>query len=83
MKKPLETFSGFSKMERPKRLELNTGKAEPTEHATVVNPANTTDTQLSTHATELNEIAAIWPALNREIRTAVLTLIRVSKRDAT
>jgi hypothetical protein len=37
-----------------------------------------TDTQLSTHAAELVEIAAAWPGLNREIQAAVLTLIRVA-----
>ena len=78
-----DVSSGFSKMERAKRLELNAGNSEITELVSVVNSPKATDTQLSTHAAELAEIAAIWPGLSREIRTAVLNLIRVSKRDAT
>ena len=70
-------------MERAKRLELNAGKPETSEQSAVMKSANSTDTQLSTHAAELVEIAAAWARLSREIQTAVLTLIRVSRRDAT
>ena len=65
-------------MERAKRLELNAGNSEPFERIAVVNSGNVPDTQLSTHAAELVEIAAAWPGLSREIQTAVLTLIRVA-----
>jgi hypothetical protein len=65
-------------MERAKRLELNAGNPEATDQISVVNSANAVDTQLSTHAAELVEIAAAWPGLSREIQTAVLTLIRVA-----
>ena len=65
-------------MERAKRLELNAGKLEATEQIAVVNSADAVDTQLSTHAAELAEIAAAWTRLSREIQTAVLTLIRVA-----
>jgi hypothetical protein len=70
-------------MERAKRLELTDSNPESSESLAVVNSKNAADTQLSTHAAELVEIAAAWPGLNREIKAAVLTLIRVSKRDAT
>jgi len=80
-KKPLETSSGFPKMERAKRLELNAGRSETAEQTTVVNSANTTDTQLSTHAAEVVEIGAAWPRLSREIQTAVLTLVRVGSKN--
>jgi hypothetical protein len=66
------------KMERAKRLELNAENPEATDQISVVNSANAVDTQLSTHAAELVEIAAAWPGLSREIQTAVLTLIRVA-----
>ena len=66
-------------MERAKRLELIAGKPEPSEHTIVANSANTTDTQLSTHAgNELAEIISAWPSLNPEVRAAVLTLVRVA-----
>ncbi len=64
-------------MERAKRLELSAAKPETSEQSGVMKSANSTDTQLSTHAAQLVEIAAAWPELNREIRAAVLTLIRV------
>ena len=70
-------------MERAKRLELSAVKPETHEPIVVVNSVNTNDTQLSTHATELAEIATLWPALSCEIRSAVLNLIRASKRHAT
>ena len=70
-------------MERAKRLELNAAKPETFEQSAVMKSANSANTQLSTHAAELAEIAVAWPVLNREIQAAVLTLIRVSKRDAT
>jgi hypothetical protein len=66
-------------MERAKRLELIAGKPEPSEHTIVANSANTTDTQLSTRAgLELAEIVSAWPRLRPEIRTAVLTLVRLA-----
>ncbi len=70
------------KMERAKRLELNAAKLETAEPVSVANSASMTDTQLSMHAAELAEIAAAWPGLSREIQAAVVTLIRVSRRDA-
>ncbi|MEO8206481.1 MAG: hypothetical protein ABI615_09895 [Chthoniobacterales bacterium] len=70
-------------MERAKRLELSTAKPETSEQSGVMKSANSANTQLSTHAAELAEIAAAWPGLSREIQSAVLTVIRVSRRDAT
>jgi hypothetical protein len=78
-----DVSSGFNKMERAKRLELRPANSEEAEHSSVANFSKAIDSQLSTHASELAEISAIWPGLSREIRTAVLNLIRVSKRDAT
>jgi uncharacterized protein with PhoU and TrkA domain len=68
-------------MERAKRLELNAGKSETSEQSAVVNSANATDTQLSTHAAELAEIVSAWPRLSPEIRVAMLTLVRVAARE--
>jgi hypothetical protein len=66
-------------MERAKRLELNAGNSETAEPIAVVNSAVTTDTQLSTHAgNELAEIVAAWPSLSPEVRSSVLTLVRVA-----
>ncbi len=68
----------YGKMERAKRLELNAAKPETSEQSALMKSANSTDTQLSTHAAELAEIVATWPRLSREIQTTVLTLIRVT-----
>ena len=73
-----DVSSGFNKMERAKRLELNAAKPETPEQSAVTKSANAADKQLSTHAAELVEIATAWPGLSREIQTAVLTLIRVA-----
>ena len=78
-KAPSVTTGRYPKMERAKRLELIAGKPEPSEHIIVANSANTTDTQLSTHAgNELAEIISAWPSLSPEVRAAVLTLVRVA-----
>src|SRR5258708_13778717 len=63
-------------MERAKRLELRPANSEERENSSVANFANEPDTQLSTHASELAEIAAIWPRLSREFQMAVITMIR-------
>ncbi|MFT3782308.1 MAG: hypothetical protein QM790_09855 [Nibricoccus sp.] len=45
----------------------------------VIESATPADTQLSTQAgLELAEIISAWPRLRPEIRTAVLTLVRVA-----
>jgi hypothetical protein len=68
-------------MERAKRLELSAKKPETSDQSEVMKSNNSADTQLSTHASELAEISAAWPRLSREIQSAVLTLIRVSRRN--
>jgi len=67
------------KLERAKRCELEAVKSGLSEQKNVTNFANTTDTQLSTHAgNELAEIVSTWPSLSPEVRAAVLTLVRVA-----
>ena len=68
-------------MERAKRLELRSANSEEVEISSVANFSKPSDSQLSTHASELAEIAAAWPRLNREIRAAMLTLMRVAARE--
>ena len=65
-------------MERAKRLELRSSNSEEAQDRSVANFSKTTDTQLSTHAAELAEIAEAWAGLGREIQAAVLTLVRVA-----
>jgi hypothetical protein len=65
-------------MERAKRLELHVAKPETSDQSEVMKSDSSADTQLSTHAAEMAEIASAWPRLNREIQTAILTLVRVT-----
>jgi hypothetical protein len=68
-------------MERAKRLELNAAQPETSGQSAIMKSPNIAETQLSTHAAELVEIAAAWPGLSRELQSAVLTLIRVASKN--
>jgi len=70
-------------MERAKRLELNDLQTEQYQHVMDTAGPSTIDTVTVTLAQELAEIIAVWTKLPPEIRTAMLTLIRMSKLDAT
>lgn len=83
MKKPLERFQRFYKMDPAKRLELNDLQTQQSQHVTNTATPSPIDTATVTPGLELAEIIAAWTKLPPEIRTAVLTLIRVSKLDAT
>jgi hypothetical protein len=66
-------------MERAKRLELGNQSPDTPATSQVTDSAASTDTQLSTPAgLELAEIVSAWPRLRPEIRTAVLTLVRMA-----
>jgi len=78
-----DVSSGFNKMERAKRLELNDLKTQQSQHVMDTSSPPSTDTATVTPGLELAEIIAAWTKLPPEIRSAVLTLIRVSKLDAT
>lgn len=75
--------SGFVKIERAKRLELNNLQTQASQPVTDTSTPSSTDTATVTPGLELAEIIAAWTKLPPAIRTAVLTLIRVSKLDAT
>lgn len=70
-------------MERAKRLELNDLQMQRSQHVTDTASPTSPDTATVTPGQELAEIIAAWTKLPPEIRTAVLTLIRLSKLDAT
>jgi hypothetical protein len=66
-------------MERAKRLELSNQSSDTSTPAEVAESAPPADTQLSTQAgLEVAEIVSAWPRLRPEIRTAVLTLVRMA-----
>jgi hypothetical protein len=66
-------------MERAKKLELGNQNSDTTTPSGVTESAPPADTQLSTSAgLELAEIVSAWPRLRPEIRTAVLTLVRMA-----
>ncbi|MEO7796698.1 MAG: hypothetical protein ABIY47_03115 [Opitutaceae bacterium] len=75
--------SGFNKMERAKRLELNDLQMQQSQHVTDTPTLSPANTATITPGQELAEIIAAWTKLPPEIRTAVLTLVRLSKLDAT
>ena len=68
-------------MERAKRLELRSTNLEEFDPNSVGNFSKATDSQLSTHATELAKVVAAWPHLAKEIWTTILTLMRFAKSD--
>lgn len=70
-------------MERAKRLEFNELQMQQRQYVMDTPAPSSTDTATVTPGQELAEIIAAWTKLPPEIRTAVLTLIRVSKLDAT
>lgn len=70
-------------MERAKRLELDQSQSQAIRPVTDDRDPPPTDTAVVTQGLELAEIVAAWATLPIEIRTAVLSLIRASIRDAT
>ncbi len=70
-------------MERAKRLELDQPPSQALPPVTDDRHPPPTDTAVVTQGLELAEIIAAWTTLPIEIRTAVLTLIRMSTPDAT
>jgi len=78
-----DVSSGFNKMERTKRLELNDLQTQQNHHVADTTTPPSPDTATVTPALELAEIIAAWTKLPPEIRSSVLTLIRTSKLDAT
>jgi hypothetical protein len=67
-------------MERTKRLELSGRNSEVIEIKSDVESRDTGCTQIDTHGdAEFAEIAAAWPKLPPEIRTAVVTLLRAAR----
>lgn len=78
-KAPQDFLRRFPKMERAKRLELGNQSSDAPTPSEVADSAPPADTQLSTQAgLELAEIVSAWPQLRPEIRTAVLTLVRMA-----
>jgi hypothetical protein len=64
-----------------KRLELSEQDSEVIEIKPDVENHNTGCTQIDTHGdAELFEIAAAWPGLPPEIRTALVTLLRAAQK---
>ena len=77
-----DASSGFNKMERAKRLELGNQSPDTPAQPEVAESVPPADTQLSTQGgLDLAEIVSAWPRLHPEIRTAVLTLIRVAAAE--
>jgi hypothetical protein len=73
----------YTKMERAKRLELNDLQTQQSQYVTDTASHTSMDTATVTPGLELAEIITAWTKLPPEIRTSVLTLIRMSKLDAT
>jgi len=68
-------------MERAKRLELSERNSEVIEIKSDIESRDTGCTQIDTHGdAELFEIAAAWPKLPSEIRTALVTLLRAARK---
>ncbi len=70
-------------MERAKRLEFKESQMQENHDVMDAATPPPVDTASVTRGQELAEIIAAWTKLSPEIRAAVLTLIRVSKLDAT
>jgi hypothetical protein len=67
-------------MERAKRLELSERNSEVIEIKSDIESPDTGCSQIDAHGdAEFAEIAAAWPKLLPEIRTAVLTLLRAAR----
>jgi hypothetical protein len=72
---------GDGKLERAKRLELSERNSEVIEIKSDVESRDTGCTQIDTHGgAEFAEIAAAWPQLPPEIRTALVTLLRAARK---
>jgi hypothetical protein len=68
-------------MERAKRLELSERNSEVIEIKPDVESHDTGCTQIDAHAdAEFVEIAAAWPNLSPEVRTALVTLLRAARK---
>ena len=83
IKKPLKSPPAvLQEWSGAKKLELNDLQTQ--EGHQVMDTANPppSDTATVTPALELAEIVAAWPSLAKEIRTAILTLMRLAKSDA-
>ena len=76
----------ISKLERAKRLEGSRERPDTVSSEDLHFGVSTPDTQLSTPAaptvSDLAEIVTAWPKLSNEVRAAVMTLVRLSRRDA-
>jgi hypothetical protein len=70
-------------MERAKRLEGSSGNTDTISDEQSYADVSKANTPLSTLATpnvtDLAEIVNAWPTLSEEVRTAVMTLVRLSR----
>jgi hypothetical protein len=74
-------FRQWRKMEQAKRLEFSERNLEVIEIKSNVEVRHTGCSQIDAHGdAEFAEIAAAWPKLPPEIRTALVTLLRAARK---